>query len=173
MFVFKNKWKHFRPSERARHDARIKLLKLGVKISSAKSSYLLKHNNDSFEYHNYEKGYYFDYNYRSENYSNIDGSICKNNQEYEGIVFHKIKCPVEGFSVDAVLCCDEPGQQFCCVPAKNSFIFIVLGIFLLGLFGGKIFFLWRVCRYRCSKNQEKNDNPEEEINLNQASKFAV
>ena len=149
---------------------------MGVKISSTKSSYLLKHS-DSSDSHNYETGYFFDYNYRPGNYSNIDGSLCTNDQEYEGIVFSKMKCPIEGFSVEAVLCCDVPGQQFCCVPVTNSIwkllLYIGLGILLAILLGSKIIFLWRVCRHRCSKNPEKTDNPEEEINLNQASKFAL
>ena len=55
-----------------------------------------------------------DYDYRSGNYSQIDGSICTNNNDFEGYAFGKYKCPIEGFSTEAVLCCDEPGSGLMC-----------------------------------------------------------
>ena len=141
-------------NEKEKAAAKLIFLKLGVKISSAKSSFLENNNDTTENNHNPETGYYYNYNYRSGNNSKIDGSICTNNQPYEGIIFGKIKCPVNGFEENAVLCCDEPGQQYCCAPLNGlsnlSIILIVLGIVLSILVAC-------LASYSCKKCKESYD----------------
>ena len=64
--------------------------------------------------HNRGIGYYHGYNYRPGRYSEIQGSICTNNQMYEEISFGEFQCPLEGFNYDATFCCGPPNEQYCC-----------------------------------------------------------
>ena len=96
-----------------------------------------------------------DYDYRSGNYSQIDGSICTNNNDFEGYAFGKYKCPIEGFSTEAVLCCDEPGSQFCCVPLDGiplyKILLIVAGIALTVIMISLALFACKKCRENYDK----------------------
>ena len=67
--------------------------------------------------HDFENGFMFGYNYRPDNYSSINGSLCTNIQNYNGISFGKFKCPLEGYDLDETECCDLPDRQFCCTPS--------------------------------------------------------
>jgi len=63
----------------------------------------------------YQNGVMYGYNYRPADYSTItNGSLCSNNQVYNGIIFGKFKCPIEGYDLDEFECCDKADQQFCC-----------------------------------------------------------
>jgi len=143
------------------------LLKLGAKIALTKHSSISNNSLTNNNYHNYETGDYYGYNYRPGDYKNIDGSVCTNNLTYEEIVFSKIKCPIEGFSLDAIVCCDEPGQQFCCVPfdITSLVLYIPLGILILFLVGAAAVFICKDRKDRC-KTKKKNVDPEEETSLN-------
>ena len=64
--------------------------------------------------HNRGIGYYHGYNYLPGRYSEIQGSICTNNQMYEEISFGEFQCPLEGFNYEATFCCGPPNEQYCC-----------------------------------------------------------
>jgi hypothetical protein len=63
--------------------------------------------------HSFSIGFYNNYNYR-EKYNSIKGSICINYLEYNGIVFGKFYCPIEGFSKEDTECCGLEREQYCC-----------------------------------------------------------
>lgn len=62
-------------------------------------------------------GVYNDYNYRSA-YTSLSGTTCENNVNYDGVIFGKIICPVEGFDYFATYCCGPPLQQYCCTQSE-------------------------------------------------------
>jgi hypothetical protein len=70
--------------------------------------------------HNYVGGMYNDYNYRPEKYSQIKGSVCVNNLEFDGIVFGEFMCPVEGYNYDETVCCGLPNEEYCCSPVERQ-----------------------------------------------------
>ena len=90
------------------------------KIFSSKShkthggAYHAGGHHSSFNGMHHSGGYYHNYNYRPDRYSEIKGSICKNNQVYEEITFGEFQCPLEGFAYDATFCCGPPNEQYCC-----------------------------------------------------------
>ena len=47
-------------------------------------------------FNNYASGSYYGYNYRPARYHNIVGELCTNNNNYDGIVYEKFYCPIEG-----------------------------------------------------------------------------
>lgn len=67
------------------------LAKLGKKIFSS-GSHKKGHNK-----HNPDTGHYDDYNYRPDKYRNVNGQLCTNYVEYNGIVFGKFRCPIGEF----------------------------------------------------------------------------
>ena len=111
---------------------------LGNNIAEAKLKYLMLNNSNNTYLNDYQNGFYFGYNYRPENYSMINGSVCNNDYAYNGIIFGKFKCPIKGFNLDETICCDEIGTQFCCKMADISlyyyiftFIFFVLILIII------------------------------------------
>ena len=50
--------------------------------------------------HSVESGMYDDYNYRPDKYNSTVGEICENNSEYDGVVFGKFMCPIEGINAE-------------------------------------------------------------------------
>ena len=72
-------------------------------------------------YNNYYSGSYYGYNYRPSNYRNIKDDLCTNNNSYDGIVYDKFYCPIEGFSEKETACCGLPGDQFCCNPSEKKY----------------------------------------------------
>ena len=73
--------------------------KLGSIAKKIKENWRLKHNKDSKynpAYHNYKSGVLNDYNYRPDEYSTVMGETCTNNLEFDGIIYGKFMCPVEG-----------------------------------------------------------------------------
>ena len=79
--------------------------------------YLMK---DGHHNHDYQNGYYNDYNYRPAKYSSIKGTICKNYLEYNGIIFGKFYCPIEGFSLEDTECCGRDNEQYCCLKSTSN-----------------------------------------------------
>jgi hypothetical protein len=69
------------------------LNELGNNIAEAKLKYLMLNNSNNTYLNDYQNGFYFGYNYRPENYSMINGSVCNNDYAYNGIIFGKFKCP--------------------------------------------------------------------------------
>ena len=47
-------------------------------------------------FNNYASGSYYGYNYRPARYQHIVGELCTNNNNYDGIVYEKFYCPIEG-----------------------------------------------------------------------------
>ena len=45
---------------------------------------------------------------------NVPYSTCTNYLEYNGIVYGAFNCPVDGYDIEAYLCCGQLNQQFCC-----------------------------------------------------------
>lgn len=70
--------------------------------------------------HNYMGGVYNDYNYRPNKYSQIQGQVCRNFLEYEGITFGEFLCPIEGYNYDETECCGDPNEQYCCTPQDRA-----------------------------------------------------
>jgi Wnt and FGF inhibitory regulator len=70
--------------------------------------------------HNYHAGMYHGYNYRPDRYSNINGEVCVNNENYDGIKYGQFICPIDGFDYDEIKCCGPIGQQYCCTPAESA-----------------------------------------------------
>lgn len=64
---------------------------------------------------------YNGYNYRPDRYGQVQGYVCKNYLEYEGIVFGEFRCPIEGYNYDATECCGLPNEQYCCTPQEKSY----------------------------------------------------
>lgn len=48
------------------------------------------------------------------------GSTCYNDDEYNGIVFGKFTCPMNGFRYDETECCGFSYQQYCCSPREAN-----------------------------------------------------
>ena len=46
--------------------------------------------------HNYHTGMYYNYNYRPDRYSTINGEVCVNNYNYDGIIYGPFRCPIDG-----------------------------------------------------------------------------
>ncbi len=68
-------------------------------------------------------GLYYEYNYRSGIYQNILGELCTNDNNYDGVIYEKFICPIEGFSYEETSCCGRLGDQFCCnLKRKNYFL---------------------------------------------------
>ena len=75
--------------------------KLGSIAKKIQEKWRLKHSKDSKHnpaYHNYKSNVLNDYNYRPEQYSTVMGETCTNNLEFDGIVYGKFMCPVEGLN---------------------------------------------------------------------------
>ena len=70
--------------------------------------------------HSYHTGMYYNYNYRPNKYSSINGDVCINNYNFDGIVYGQFICPVEGFDYGATKCCGEIYQQYCCTSDEFS-----------------------------------------------------
>ena len=70
--------------------------------------------------HNYMGGYYNDYNYRPDRYGQIQGQMCRNYLEYDGIVFGEFMCPIESYSYDETKCCGDINEQYCCTPQEKA-----------------------------------------------------
>lgn len=70
--------------------------------------------------HNYMGGYYNDYNYRPDRYSQIQGQMCRNFLEYDGIVFGEFMCPIESYNYDETECCGDFNEQYCCTPQEKA-----------------------------------------------------
>ncbi len=66
---------------------------LAKKILHSKSN---KHGESYGSSHQYDQGVFYGYNYRSNHGSN-NGDTCVNNLEFDGIVYGKFICPVEGW----------------------------------------------------------------------------
>ena len=49
---------------------------------------------------NYHQGFYNDYNYRPDQYGQIRGSLCINNNNYFGVQYGQFYCPIEGFEYE-------------------------------------------------------------------------
>lgn len=71
--------------------------------------------------HNYHAGSYNGYNYRPDRYGSIQGQLCTNYLEYDGIVYGQFRCPVEGFDYTATACCGLPKEQYCCHPSEANY----------------------------------------------------
>jgi hypothetical protein len=67
-----------------------------------------------FNTHDFNEGLYNNYEYRSDKFSLIKESLCKNYLEYNGIVFGQFYCPIEGFNEDDTKCCGIEKEQYCC-----------------------------------------------------------
>ena len=72
---------------------------------------------------NYQHGMFNDYNYRPGQYAQRRSSmLCANYIEYNSgqyqFVLGQFYCPVEGFRVDATMCCGPPRAQYCCTPQE-------------------------------------------------------
>jgi hypothetical protein len=97
---------------------------------------------------------FYGYNYRPANYSSINGSICSNNQSYNGVIFGKFKCPIEGFDLDETECCDANDKQFCCKPITSFFnltLFIMLLALLFAFFIALVIII--ICIFRKPQHQ--------------------
>lgn len=70
--------------------------------------------------HDYTKGTYNSYAYRSGDHAKINGSICSNYLEFGGIVFGHYICPIEGYSLHSTQCCGAVNEQFCCEPVGSQ-----------------------------------------------------
>ena len=80
--------------------AKISLKNLGHKIALISATHhvinpIHHHHHHSYYNNNYQSGYYYDYNYRN-GYENVNGSLCSNNQTYDGVIFGQFICPIEG-----------------------------------------------------------------------------
>jgi hypothetical protein len=71
--------------------------------------------------HNYHNGNYNGYNYRPNQYGNVQGAVCTNYLEYDGIVYGQFRCPVEGYDLTATACCGMPKEQYCCHPSEVGY----------------------------------------------------
>lgn len=110
-----------------------KLVAIAKKIQE---SWSIKKDKDPkfyFPYHTYKAGILNDYNYRPHDiYGTTQGETCTNNLEFEGIVFGRFICPIEGYDLSAAYCCGgkhrSRNEQFCCNlqeklkedPSQNS-----------------------------------------------------
>jgi len=101
--------------------------------------------------YNKNQSHYYKYTYRSNEYSLIDGSFCTNNQSYDGIIYGRFQCPIEGFEATEKECCGLEGEQFCCEKKEKTswdiwdiliLIFIFSSIFICG-FGNCIYNLYK------------------------------
>lgn len=52
-------------------------------------------------------------------YSQIEGDICHNDQNFDGIIYGQIKCPMYGYDYDETACCGTYNNQYCCKPFTN------------------------------------------------------
>jgi hypothetical protein len=133
--------------------------------------------------HMYQLGLYNYYNYRPDEYAEVNvTSICTNYLEYGGVVFGKYICPVEGYSLSSNQCCGPNNEQYCCEPVVEneyskmhdvkpnilyfylliivpSVLSIVIGLVLLIYFRKRIY-LW----YEKVRGDEENEEELEEKN---------
>lgn len=70
--------------------------------------------------HDFQLGYFNDYNYKPDQYSNVTGLMCSNYLEYGGVIFGKFYCPIEGYSLASTKCCGEINEEHCCEPIAIS-----------------------------------------------------
>lgn len=103
----------------------------------------------------HRSGYYYDYDYRSD-YSQVNGSICTNNQTYDGIIYGQFVCPIEGFKPEDTYCCGTEGEQFCCGSSSGydfvGIVFIIIGILVLvGFAGFNLFYNKFKYLFHCKK----------------------
>lgn len=76
-------------------------------------------------YNHYHTGYYYGYRYRSNGYEKINGSVCSNNQTYDGIIYGQFVCPIDGFKATETECCGEVGEQFCCEEDTSYYYLLI------------------------------------------------
>lgn len=50
----------------------------------------------------------------------MNGQVCKNYLEYEGIVFGEFMCPIEGYNLEDTVCCGDTNEQYCCSPRERA-----------------------------------------------------
>lgn len=94
---------------------------MGKLAGVAKKIFMSSRNRPKNQYkHNYMGGYYNDYNYRPDRYGQIQGQVCRNYLEYDGIVFGEFLCPIEGFNYDETECCGAYNEQYCCTPQERA-----------------------------------------------------
>ena len=67
---------------------------LAKKILHSKSN---MHGGSHGSNHQSNLGVFYGYKYRPDTYSEISGETCLNNLEFDGIVYGRFKCPVEGW----------------------------------------------------------------------------
>ncbi|CAF0900198.1 unnamed protein product [Brachionus calyciflorus] len=83
----------------------------------------------------YHPGYYSRPEYYRE--SRHRGSLCVNNEDFNGTKFGSFYCPLPGFNPSATYCCGESDAQYCCEyfddeSRKNGII--IAGICAIGIF---------------------------------------
>ena len=68
-------------------------------------------------YNNYRSGSYYGYHYGyydQDTYTPVQGEMCTNYNDYDGIVYEHFYCPIEGFRRDEKYCCGAEGSEYCC-----------------------------------------------------------
>ena len=71
-------------------------------------------------FHNYQTGILNDYQYRPDQYSTVTGQTCTNNLEFDGIIYGKFMCPVEGYDLSSTYCCGKSNEQYCCTLQEKQ-----------------------------------------------------
>lgn len=54
----------------------------------------------------------------------IAGSMCTNNEDYNGTRYGQFRCPLNQYPLSAKYCCGEVGKQYCCSADEDQFVFI-------------------------------------------------
>ena len=108
----------------------------------------------------------------ADRYYYIDGRTCINNQNFDGIIYGELRCPLMGYDYDETECCGPIGYQYCCRPPirRNSGIGFITGILFVSIICCcACFWTFGLCMYKFSilkKSSENTTNNEENDQLN-------